>query len=265
MLFLENRLKELKMHKQIIRILSCFIPSKKRRKIFRDKYSDAPLKMIFKNKNIINKGKNNKFILHLPNGRMVKNPIIPGLKVVFEGNDNVCELYAPVPKFINCEIQMTRQAHFILHESQYKLKNFIVWRMRKGSKCEIGKNFSCEGVEVALHGEDNLHVKIGEECMFSHDIFIQTTDNHAIIDKKTKKPINFGKSITIGDHVWLCPHVHIHKGVTISNDCVIGTCSIVNRSIKKSNCVAVGMPAKIVKENITWARSSAPDYLIRGY
>ena len=253
------------MHKQIIRILSCFIPSKKRRKIFRDKYSNAPLKMILKNKNIVNKGKNNKFILHLPNGRIVKNPIIPGLKVIFLGSDNFCELYAPLPKFINCEIQMTSQAHFILHESPYTLKNFIIWRMREKTKVEIGKNFSCVGVEIALLGEKNLKVKIGDECMFSHDVFIQPTDSHSIIDNKTKKPINFGKSITIGNHVWLCPHVHIHKGVTIPNDCVIGTCSVVTKPIEKSNCVAVGMPAKIIKEDITWARSSAPDYLIRGY
>ncbi len=214
---------------------------------------------------IENKGTNNKAVIVYPDGREENITYIEGLNIQFIGNNNIFKLYHPLPKFINCQIQMINDAEFILHESKYTLKNFIVWRMRKGSKLEIGKDFSCVGVEFALHGEDNLQVHIGENCMFSHDIYIQPTDNHAIIDKNTMQPINFGGDILIGNHVWICPNVHIHKNVTIADDCVVGTCSIVTKSINEEGCVAVGMPAKVIKRNITWSRSSAPDYIIRGF
>lgn len=247
------------MQQKMAKLLSCLIPSKEKRRIFREKHTSISSTSI-----IVNEGSRNQAIVIYPDGREEKITYIPGLQIEFMGDDNIFKLYAPLPQFINCRIQMCNEAEFILHESKYTLNNLIVWRMRKGTKIEIGKNFSCVGVEIAMHGEENLQVTIGEECMFSHDIFIQPTDNHAIIDKTTKTPLNFGKSIQIEDHVWLCPHVHIHKGVSIPKDCIIGTCSVVTKSIDKPGSVAVGAPAKIIRENITWSRSSAADYVARG-
>lgn len=247
------------MNQKIIKLISCLIPSKSCRRSFREKYTVSKHQSIVKNN-----GSNNKAVIVYPDGSEENITYIEGLSINFMGDNNVFKLYAPLPKFINCAVHMTNSAEFILHESMYTLKNFIVWNMREGTKCEIGKNFSCVGVEIALNGEKNLQVTIGENCMFSHDVFIQPTDNHAIIDKKINKPLNFGGNITIGNHVWLCPFVHIHKGVSIPDDCVIGTSSIVVKSIEYSNCVAVGTPAKVIKKNITWSRSSAADYMERG-
>lgn len=55
--------------------------------------------------------------------------------------------------------------------------------------------------------------------------------------------------IKIGRNVWIGTNVRICKGVTIGDNSVIGACSIVTKSIP-ANCVAVGNPAKVVKENI---------------
>lgn len=55
--------------------------------------------------------------------------------------------------------------------------------------------------------------------------------------------------IRIGNNVWIGEHVRICKGVTIGDNSIVGACSIVTKNIP-SNCIAVGNPARVVKENI---------------
>ena len=59
-------------------------------------------------------------------------------------------------------------------------------------------------------------------------------------------PVQFAP-ITIGNRVWL-PSATINPGVTIGDDVVVGVGSVVTQSIP-SNSLAVGTPAKIVREN----------------
>ena len=51
--------------------------------------------------------------------------------------------------------------------------------------------------------------------------------------------------VIIGDNVWLGRDVTICKGVTIGDNCIIGTKSVVTKSIP-SNSIAVGVPAKVI-------------------
>lgn len=55
--------------------------------------------------------------------------------------------------------------------------------------------------------------------------------------------------IVIGKNVWIGSNVRVNKGVTIGDNSVIGANSIVTKNIP-ANCVAVGNPAHVVKENI---------------
>ena len=44
------------------------------------------------------------------------------------------------------------------------------------------------------------------------------------------------------------------KCAIIPNDCVVGTGAVVTKKFDKSNCVIAGVPAKVVKENISWSK-----------
>jgi NDP-sugar pyrophosphorylase family protein len=56
------------------------------------------------------------------------------------------------------------------------------------------------------------------------------------------------KSIYNGNNTWIGANVFIKEGVNIGNYVVIGANSVVTKDIP-SNCIAVGAPIQIIKEN----------------
>lgn len=185
---------------------------------------------------------------------------IKGLKIKFYGYNNSVKLYEPLPTFVNCHIDMGNNSYVEIASSKFSIKNLKIYKTRPGSVVVIGEDFSCEGVEFPMQCECNLMIKIGRDCMFSHDISLMCTDSHAIIDLSTQCPVNYGKNIEIGDHVWLAPYCMIFKGVKIANDNIIGAHSIVSKDISECHTISVGAPAKITSRNRTWNRLSAQLY-----
>ena len=56
-------------------------------------------------------------------------------------------------------------------------------------------------LSAILYEQKNIF--IGEGGMFSFNVVIRNTDYHPIYAIKDGRRINFGKSVFIGDHVWL--------------------------------------------------------------
>ena len=244
------------MNKKIIKLISCLIPSKAKRREFRTKSIPKPPTSITENKRT-----NNKAVIVYPDGREENITYIEGLNIHFIGDNNFFKLYTPLPTFKNVRINMGNNSLFVMQSSHYIVQNLTVWEMRNNSVIEIGSNFSCNGVLFAMDGEDDLKVKIGNNCMFANDIKIMPTDVHSIIDVNTNLPINFGGDIEIGNSVWICPNVSILKKSKIPNNCVVGSYSIVNKKLEYANSLYAGMPARCIKQNITWERCSAQDYV----
>ena len=103
--------------------------------------------------------------------------------------------------------------------------------------------------------EDNMKIEVGNDCMFSNTIVVRTSDSHPIYSGESGERINKPKSVFIGEHVWIAPNTKIMKGAFIEQGTVIGSDTMVNKTIP-ANSLAVGTPAKIVKENIHWTRES---------
>lgn len=139
-----------------------------------------------------------------------------------------------------------------------------------GEECSVGKNcsFWLEGNNIQIvigdkttftHSvhfcaqEDNVTIQCGEDCMFSNTITVRTSDSHPIYDNATRERINMAKSVFIGNHVWIAPGSKIMKGAIIHDGAIIGSNSMVTKEIP-NNALAVGMPARVVKENISWTR-----------
>ena len=124
----------------------------------------------------------------------------------------------------------------------------------------IGDGSTSNGVDMRIC-EDNTHIDIGKDCMFSSEVIMWASDTHTVINLESEI-INIGKYIKIGNHVWVGMGATILKNTTIPDNCVIGTRSVVHGKFEKSNCAIAGNPGEIVKENIDWDRRRPKQYML---
>lgn len=127
----------------------------------------------------------------------------------------------------------------------------MFWLEDNSSKIAIGNNNKMCG-KVHMGIVEGTSLTIGNDCLFSSEIYITSTDSHSIIDLNTNSRINPSKNVTIGDHVWVGHRATIGKGVVVKSNIVVGGSTYVTKSIPETNVVVAGIPAKIVRRNIDW-------------
>ena len=104
-----------------------------------------------------------------------------------------------------------------------------------GDMCYV--NFNCNFV-------DDGKINIGSKVMFGPAVTIATVGhplNPNMREYMYTAPVNIGDNCWIGANVTICP------GVTIGKNSVIGAGSVVVHDIP-ANCVAVGNPARVLRE-----------------
>ena len=120
-----------------------------------------------------------------------------------------------------------------------------------GCKVVIGEGARLELGSGRINNEVNItcyqHIQIGEHVAIGESVTIRDSDGHSMLgkDHQMTKPIHIGK------HVWIGVNATILKGVTIGDGAVIAAGSMVNNDIPP-NCLAGGVPAKVIRENIDW-------------
>jgi len=114
----------------------------------------------------------------------------------------------------------------------------------------MGKNYL-----TAIEGKKII---IGEDCLFSTDVVLRTGDSHSILDAKGNRT-NFSQNIIIGNHVWIGYRVIINKGVSISDNSIIATGSVVTKSFDENNIAIAGVPAVIIKKDVDWCAERIRD------
>lgn len=95
----------------------------------------------------------------------------------------------------------------------------------------------------------NQFIRIEEYSIVSDNVQILDSDWHSIVYDGVRSIMS--KPIHIGKHVWIGRSVIILKGVTIGDGAIIGAGSVVTRDIPP-RCLAVGNPARVIKENVEW-------------
>lgn len=123
-------------------------------------------------------------------------------------------------------------------------------------RVEIGDGCSFNNTVHFCCQENDVKIVLGSNCMFSNNIIVRTSDSHPIIDRTTKNRINWAKDVIVGDHVWVAPNAKLLKGAVVGSGSIIGSNALVTKEIP-SNCLAVGMPAIVVRHNIEWSSEPA--------
>ncbi len=126
--------------------------------------------------------------------------------------------------------------------------------IRVGQDClvDVGDKVTFTG-GVYISTAEGSTVKVGDDCMFATNIEIRSDDAHPIFDVESGDRINPTRDIIIGNHVWIAGKSSILNGAGIGDGSILGYGSILKKKIP-NNCIAVGVPARIVRKNIAWER-----------
>lgn len=125
----------------------------------------------------------------------------------------------------------------------------------KGDNCHcvIGDKTTIGSASLFME-ESGTNITIGEDCMLGRDVCLSTTDFHSVLDNATGKRINYPESVSVGNHVWLGYGVTLGKGTSVADNSVVGEHAMVTKKFIQPNICLVGIPAKIIRENINWNR-----------
>ena len=135
-----------------------------------------------------------------------------------------------------------------LMERLFKKVGENVW-IEPDFRCEFGKNITIEDNVYINFGcviLDCAEVTIGANTLLGPNIGLYAA-NHSIDAEERIHGGCCGKPIHIGKNVWLGGDVKVVPGVSIGDNTIIGTGSVVTKSIP-ANVIAVGNPCKVLRE-----------------
>ncbi|GAB1357837.1 hypothetical protein MASR1M29_20100 [Cloacibacterium normanense] len=196
------------------------------------------------------KGRNN--IVIFKEGVLRKN-----VQIKIIGNNNTNTIHP------NCRLKNTKitimgsNNQLVLNEKVMIYENGAFVFEGSNSYIQIGAKTTF-GSAILIIGEGDTGIRIGEDCMLSRDIVMNTSDFHSIISTITNKRINPPKSIEVKNHVWIGNNVYISKGASIGNNCVVSSNAYVGGKKNEDHTILGGLPAKQLKDNINWSREKLP-------
>ncbi|WP_370979515.1 sugar O-acetyltransferase [Agaribacterium sp. ZY112] len=111
-----------------------------------------------------------------------------------------------------------------------------------GFNIELGEhfyaNFGCVILDVAK-------VTFGNHCKLGPQVGIYTA-THPTEPLSRLSGLEFAKPISIGNNCWIGGHAVINPGVTLGDNVVVASGSVVTKSFS-NNFVIAGNPAKVIK------------------
>lgn len=102
-----------------------------------------------------------------------------------------------------------------------------------------------------MNVHESKSIVIGDDCIFSNNIEMHTTDYHSVTDEKGIRT-NHASDITIGNHCWIGLRCLILKGASLPNGTIVGAGSVVTKHFSIENSLVGGSPARCLREPIYW-------------
>ena len=130
-----------------------------------------------------------------------------------------------------------------LNIGRFRTYSGVYISVNPGAKLSLGSGFLNNNCKISCFKE----ITIGEDVKISEDVLIRDSDNHTVLREGYQKTA----PIHIGNHVWIGVRAVILKGVTIGDGAIIAAGAVVTKDVPPNTLVG-GVPAKIIKENISW-------------
>ncbi len=107
-------------------------------------------------------------------------------------------------------------------------------------------------------------VRIGEECVIAdRAMFIDFDHGIVEVERPIRKQGIYKRDVEVGNNVWIGYGACILRGVSVGDNSVIGTNSVVTKDVP-ANAVVGGIPARIIRmreapRDLSWERPVEPD------
>ncbi|MCR5737209.1 MAG: hypothetical protein K6G64_06140 [Eubacterium sp.] len=178
-------------------------------------------------------------------------------KIVFHGKNNIVFLEGNMT-LLNSRIDLRGDNNLVIlgrSKSDYMLSV----NLYQNSVCCIGRDNYMNG-KLNIIASEQKHCFIGNNGLFSFDIWLRTADPHLVYDCNTLKRKNMSKSIYIGDSVWVGQSAMILKGSMVGSGSIVGAMAMVPGKKIPSNTSWGGNPAKQIGRNVFFTKESVHFY-----
>ncbi|MDR2795256.1 MAG: acyltransferase [Spirochaetaceae bacterium] len=116
-----------------------------------------------------------------------------------------------------------------------------------GGVLSVGKGYINSGCVISCAKS----ITIEDGAAIARGVKIYDSDHHKIVDEHNGA-VNCPKPIVIKRNVLVGVNAVILKGVTIGEGAVIAAGAVVTHNVA-ANCIAAGVPAVIIRQNINWS------------
>ena len=91
------------------------------------------------------------------------------------------------------------------------------------------------------------HVEIGRECIVADRVMLIDFDHGVVeVDRPIREQGIYKRDVRVGSNNWIGYGACILRGVTVGDNCVIGSNTVVTKDVA-SNAVVAGAPAKVLR------------------
>ncbi len=174
---------------------------------------------------------------------------IKNCKIRFFGNNNVVEI-SEAAQIGALEVVFLGSDNVLEIDEGVQYNKGRIWYASSNGSMDVGAQTLITEADLTIT-EPSMRISIGKRCLFAWGIDVRCGDGHPIVTIATGEKINHARPIIIEDHVWIAAKATILKGVTIQANSIVGADTIVTKNVP-ANSVVAGVPAKVVKEGVTW-------------
>ncbi len=120
-----------------------------------------------------------------------------------------------------------------------------------GSKIRVHEGHVSIGAKSVLGQECTIsayqHVEIGRECIIADRVMMIDFDHGMVeVERPIREQGIYKRDVNIGHNVWVGYGACLLRGVTVGNNSVIGTSSVVTADVP-TNAVVGGIPARLIR------------------
>ena len=107
-------------------------------------------------------------------------------------------------------------------------------------------------------------VRIGEQCVIAdRSMFIDFDHGVVEVERPIRQQGIYKRDVVVGSNVWIGYGACILRGVSIGDNSIVGTNSVVTRDVP-ANAVVAGIPARVIRmreapRELRWADPVEPD------